>query len=169
MPVVHYYFDFSLGYQECMSETMQYMVEVEGHFPREGICVRLINHLQKHCESLSHTVPVQQSSPSTIQYHRHDNVIQNPQVRSSQYSTTKINQEINNNSTLNLNDRSKNCSDSDNGHKYPDNAISYKYKNDIKLRFSQDLNAVEGYAKKQKMELKRRNSTTSTENNRYFS
>lgn len=49
--------DSRLGYQECMSETMRFMVEVEGHFPREAICVRLLNHLQKHCEALTRSAP----------------------------------------------------------------------------------------------------------------
>lgn len=35
-----------------MSETMRFLVEVEGYFAREALCVRLINHLQKHCENL---------------------------------------------------------------------------------------------------------------------
>ncbi|KAJ8932547.1 hypothetical protein NQ318_000699 [Aromia moschata] len=56
-PTEHY----RLGYQECMSEAMRFMVEVEGHFPREAICVRLLNHLQKHCESISRTPHVNQT------------------------------------------------------------------------------------------------------------
>lgn len=43
---------FRLGYQECMSETMRFLVEVEGYFAREALCIRLINHLQKYCENL---------------------------------------------------------------------------------------------------------------------
>ncbi|KRT80843.1 HLH domain containing protein [Oryctes borbonicus] len=49
---------YRLGYQECMSETMRFLVEVEGRFPREPLCVRLLAHLQQHCDSLT-----KQSSP----------------------------------------------------------------------------------------------------------
>lgn len=44
---------YRLGYQECMSETMRFLVEVEGRFPREPLCVRLLAHLQQHCDSLT--------------------------------------------------------------------------------------------------------------------
>lgn len=71
----HLYFSLSLprlGYQECMSETMRFMVEVEGHFPREAICVRLLNHLQKHCEALTRTAPpppVPRPPPPDLTHH----------------------------------------------------------------------------------------------------
>lgn len=35
-----------------MSETMRFLVEVEGYFAREALCVRLITHLQKHCDDV---------------------------------------------------------------------------------------------------------------------
>lgn len=43
---------FHLGYQECMSETMQFLVESEGFFSGDSLCVRLMNHLTKHCEKI---------------------------------------------------------------------------------------------------------------------
>nr|XP_045593315.1 transcription factor cwo-like [Procambarus clarkii] len=43
---------FHLGYQECMSETMQFLVESEGFFTGDSLCVRLMNHLTKHCEKI---------------------------------------------------------------------------------------------------------------------
>ncbi|XP_049863375.1 transcription factor cwo isoform X2 [Schistocerca gregaria] len=43
---------YRLGYQECLSETMHFMVEVEGYFAGDPLCVQLINHLQKHCDKI---------------------------------------------------------------------------------------------------------------------
>lgn len=35
-----------------MSETMQFLVESEGFFTGDSLCVRLMNHLNKHCEKI---------------------------------------------------------------------------------------------------------------------
>ncbi|XP_076289975.1 transcription factor cwo isoform X3 [Lasioglossum baleicum] len=43
---------YRLGFQECLSETMHFLVEVEGFFARDSLCVQLINHLQQHCERI---------------------------------------------------------------------------------------------------------------------
>ncbi|XP_077285222.1 uncharacterized protein LOC143910568 isoform X2 [Arctopsyche grandis] len=43
---------FRLGYQECLSELMRYLVEAQGFFPRDSICVQLINHLHHHCDTI---------------------------------------------------------------------------------------------------------------------
>jgi hypothetical protein len=43
---------YRLGYKECMSEAMHFLVEVEGFFAGDSLCLRLINHLQKHCEKI---------------------------------------------------------------------------------------------------------------------
>ncbi|KAK7080054.1 hypothetical protein SK128_024216 [Halocaridina rubra] len=43
---------YHLGYQECLSETMQFLVESEGFFSGDSLCVRLMNHLSKHCEKI---------------------------------------------------------------------------------------------------------------------
>nr|UQF78879.1 clockwork orange [Gampsocleis gratiosa] len=43
---------YRLGYQECLSEAMHFMVEVEGFFAGDPLCVQLINHLQKHCDRI---------------------------------------------------------------------------------------------------------------------
>ncbi|GFY59914.1 transcription factor cwo [Trichonephila inaurata madagascariensis] len=44
---------YRLGYHECMSETIRFMVESEGLFSGDGVCVRLINHLQKHYDKVA--------------------------------------------------------------------------------------------------------------------
>ena len=43
---------YRLGYHECLSETMHFLVEVEGFFAGDSLCVQLINHLQKHCDKI---------------------------------------------------------------------------------------------------------------------
>ncbi|XP_035207835.1 transcription factor cwo-like [Stegodyphus dumicola] len=44
---------YRLGYQECMSETVRFMVESEGLFSGDDVCMRLINHLQKHYDKVA--------------------------------------------------------------------------------------------------------------------
>ncbi|RLU23265.1 hypothetical protein DMN91_003468 [Ooceraea biroi] len=43
---------YRLGFQECLSETMHFLVEIEGFFARDSICVQLISHLQQHCDKI---------------------------------------------------------------------------------------------------------------------
>ncbi|XP_058793485.1 transcription factor cwo isoform X2 [Phymastichus coffea] len=43
---------YRLGYQECLSETMHFLVEAEGFYARDALCVQLISHLQQHCEKI---------------------------------------------------------------------------------------------------------------------
>lgn len=43
---------YRLGFQESMSETMQFLVEVEGFYAGDAIFVRLLNHLQSHCDKM---------------------------------------------------------------------------------------------------------------------
>ncbi|XKL62690.1 hypothetical protein PGB90_002523 [Kerria lacca] len=44
---------YKLGYKECLAETMRFLVELQGFFPTDTLCVKLINHLQKYYEKLS--------------------------------------------------------------------------------------------------------------------
>lgn len=43
---------YRLGYHECLSETMHFLVEVEGMFAGDKLCVQLISHLQRHCDKI---------------------------------------------------------------------------------------------------------------------
>ncbi|XP_023223553.1 transcription factor cwo-like isoform X1 [Centruroides sculpturatus] len=43
---------YRLGFQECMSETVRFLVEIEGVYAGDGLCVRLVNHLQKHFDKI---------------------------------------------------------------------------------------------------------------------
>ncbi|CAL8089612.1 unnamed protein product [Orchesella dallaii] len=43
---------FRLGFQECLSEAMHFLVEQEGLYAGDTTCVRLVKHLNNHCETL---------------------------------------------------------------------------------------------------------------------
>ncbi|XP_035716428.1 transcription factor cwo isoform X3 [Folsomia candida] len=43
---------FRLGFHECMSETMHFLVEDEGMYPGDSLCVRILKHLGAHSENL---------------------------------------------------------------------------------------------------------------------
>lgn len=43
---------YRLGYHECLSETMHFLVEVEGMYAGDKLCVQLISHLQRHCDKI---------------------------------------------------------------------------------------------------------------------
>ncbi|KAF5303842.1 hypothetical protein FQR65_LT08099 [Abscondita terminalis] len=155
---------YRLGYQECMSEAMRFLVEVEGHFPREAICIRLLTHLQKHCETLSRTT--QSSLKENLM---NDNY--SVPVKKISEEKLKIPEQIDltatneandiNNVTNVIDDRLSAKPEPED--KHLDNLANYKYKNDIKLRFSQDLTSA---AKKQKVDngSTRRISIASIEN-----
>lgn len=169
-------FHFRLGYQECMSEAMRFMVEVEGHFPREAVCVRLLNHLQKHCESIAraphfsstrntnytteHIVPVpnaHEPAGSKVQMKVGDCLVAKSEPEQNNNNSSYVVREVSQSSE---NDYEKAHLDNTNG-------MSYKYKTNIKLRFTQDINGGPDAIKRQKLENGRRNSlTSSTENQR---
>ncbi|KAL3269498.1 hypothetical protein HHI36_008564 [Cryptolaemus montrouzieri] len=156
---------YRLGYQECMSEAMRFMVEVEGHFSHEAVCVRLLTHLQKHCASLSsrptpvpQTVPIVERHAETPSNDR--NTVQVPEYEESM--KVEIEQNNNNEHKDNNSTSSSHLDETENGH-LESNRISYKYKTNIKLRFNQDLNGGTE-PKRAKLESGRRNSVTSIEN-----
>ena len=43
---------FRVGYHECLTETMHFLVEKEGLYSGSSFCVRLRAHLQKHFDKL---------------------------------------------------------------------------------------------------------------------
>lgn len=168
-----------MGYQECMSEAMRFMVEVEGHFPREAICVRLLNHLQKHCESISrtpHFSPTRNvilSSEHIVPVpNAHDPIRNKGQVKVNEHVISKTETEQNNNDNSAYAMRNNNQMpipehEYEKAHVENNNHMSYKYKTNIKLRFTQDINGgCQEPTKRQKLENGRRNSVTSTENQR---
>lgn len=163
---------FRLGYQECMSETMRFMVEVEGHFSNEAICVRLLTHLQKHCANLPHrSSHVPQTTTVTDRLMGPGpTVVDRSPIQVPEFQTMKVEIEQNNNNakennTFNNNNTYSNGTNNDeNEHGNTENGrISYKYKTNIKLRFNQDLNG-ESEAKRPKLDGDRRSSVNSIEN-----
>lgn len=152
------------------------MVEVEGHFPREAICVRLLNHLQKHCESISRTPHVTQNRTTVTPaehivplQNAHEAVRNNIQLKVTEYPVAKNEPEQNNNnSSFNVRSNNHTQSSESDYEKHPEtNGVSYKYKTNIKLRFTQDINGgSQENPKRQKIENGRRNSVASTENQR---
>ncbi|KAF7403670.1 hypothetical protein HZH68_006464 [Vespula germanica] len=43
---------YRLGFQECLSETIHFLIEIEGFYTRDSLCVQLTDHLQRHCEKI---------------------------------------------------------------------------------------------------------------------
>ncbi|CAH1156039.1 unnamed protein product [Phaedon cochleariae] len=172
-PTEHY----RLGYQECMSEAMRFMVEVEGRFPREAVCVRLLNHLQKHCESVSRAPafdPDRLSSEHIVPGPNTTEPLPNGALSTgSEYAGPKAEPEANNNNSsfvvrpIDIDDSTKNdhSPDTDYEKQQPENnGALYKYKTNIKLRFSQDVNGgMQETTKREKLENGRRTSLTSIE------
>ncbi|CAG9828945.1 unnamed protein product [Diabrotica balteata] len=171
-PTEHY----RLGYQECMSEAMRFMVEVEGHFPREAICVRLLNHLQKHGDSISRAASFNGNHHSSLLTEHIVPVPNIPEPISNDvnpktvgYSMPKMEPEPNNNNgsyIVNPNSQMVTEAEYEKHADHPEtHAMSYKYKTNIKLRFNQDSNGgTQEPSKIQKLENGRRNSLTSIEN-----
>jgi len=54
---------FRVGYHECLTETMHFLVEKEGLYSGDSFCVRLMGHLQKHFDKLGRV--------STSEIHSH--------------------------------------------------------------------------------------------------
>lgn len=160
-----------------MSETMRFLVEVEGYFARESFCVRLISHLQKHCDDLpQERIPNTktnsekeyahiQSVPNIISPSNNTNTVirlNSPPQNGYEHNLKEIiNRDVKNEidttltplrSDLRLysDERSyENRQDNnkkEDSEKIMENRDSnhpslYKFKNNIKQRFSQDLTA----------------------------
>lgn len=146
---------------------MRFMVEVEGHFPRDPLCVRLVNHLQKHCEQISKgpasPIALDQVNAFPVQ------VVQsrNP-GKTADFSIPKPEPENSNSNDAHPGVFSATTTPRSDDFEKETSAtgMSYKYKTNIKLRFTQDLSAHE-VPKRQKLDDERRNSCTIYENQRW--
>ncbi|XP_018327707.1 transcription factor cwo isoform X2 [Agrilus planipennis] len=170
---------YRLGYQECMSEAMRFLVEVEGHFPREGICVRLLSHLQKHCDTLSRVPPspIKVRTPPDLGIPRSDISGREeppPTSDSNKTSSDESPPQTKCNGHHNVNTTEMDTSNVRNGHlsepevydKHSENsngAVSYKYKTDIKQRFNQEFNGVTFKRQRRDSDDMRRSSLASLE------
>jgi hypothetical protein len=45
-----------IGYHECLTELMHFLVEKEGLYSGDSFCVRMMTHLQKHYDRLGRGV-----------------------------------------------------------------------------------------------------------------
>ncbi|XP_047985962.1 transcription factor cwo isoform X4 [Leguminivora glycinivorella] len=45
--------EFRAGFQEALAEAARFLVEVQGHGPADGLCVKLASHLQRHMEMIT--------------------------------------------------------------------------------------------------------------------
>jgi len=43
---------YRLGYQECLSEAIRFLVEIEGLFTGDGLCRRMMDYLHTHMTTL---------------------------------------------------------------------------------------------------------------------
>lgn len=185
-----------------MSETMRFLVEVEGYFAREALCVRLINHLQKHCEDLLQDHIPNKKINGEKDYAHIQSVpnLTNPSNNSNGNPIIRLNsprqndfdhnlQEIMNrevkrevqetkaaplSSDLRLysdergfehrQDNNKTECMKANENRECNNVALYKFKNNIKQRFSQDLSAesnqLKGFKRRKLSEPIRRSSIT---------
>ncbi|KAF7279180.1 hypothetical protein GWI33_007589 [Rhynchophorus ferrugineus] len=131
-PVEHY----RLGYQECMSEAMRFMVEIEGHFPREPVCLRLLTHLQNHCDQVARGGSGFAASPpaSAFPPSQASRAPPSPRPPPCDFTVPKTEPENSNSSDAFIARPDRETAP---------NGASYKYKTSIKLRFSQDASAHE--------------------------
>lgn len=44
---------YRLGFQECLSETARFLVDLDGSCTADDTCFRLVAHLQKHFDKVS--------------------------------------------------------------------------------------------------------------------
>lgn len=44
---------YKIGYQDCLTETMNVLTELECYFPTDVVCLKLMNHLQKYYEKIT--------------------------------------------------------------------------------------------------------------------
>lgn len=47
---------FRLGFQECLSEAVRFLVEIEGLFTGDGLCRRMMDHLHNHMASMNNGI-----------------------------------------------------------------------------------------------------------------
>ncbi|XP_063988936.1 hairy and enhancer of split-related protein HELT-like isoform X2 [Diachasmimorpha longicaudata] len=150
---------YRLGFQECLSETMHFLVEVEGFFARDSLCVQLISHLQQHCEKILATsdrlgfphpdLPPQNGSSVPTFGHTSISNICPPATHSDQGSSSGVSsfedperpRAIIPPPTVVSDDSNHSHTDSTQSHSPPSMAphqrpTNYKFKSSIKQRFS---------------------------------
>lgn len=151
MKYLQYMNHYRLGYQECMSEAMRFLVEVEGRFPREPICVRLLGHLQTHCDNICRGTADAPPTGVTSTGQIHVNIDKmEPKVEpNNNYDSEHQQESMNATNGFEMVAEVEGRSDMDTeadvdvgvekrGEQHHEHHAGYKYKNDIKQRFTQD-------------------------------
>ncbi|KAL4149185.1 hypothetical protein QTP88_003185 [Uroleucon formosanum] len=137
---------YRMGFLECLTETMQYLVEGHGYPPNHGLCLSLINHLQQHCaqiikgKEMIHGVmkqeiilEVNKFNSNMLTYLDGDGTYDETGQQKHSLRNSKSHTSANASYDQTLADR---CSMSFTTDSYSSNGSMYKFKTDIKQRFS---------------------------------
>ncbi|XP_025417491.1 uncharacterized protein LOC112688489 isoform X2 [Sipha flava] len=146
---------YKMGFFECLTETMQYLVEGHGYPPGHGLCLSLINHLQNHCaqiikgkqvirEVIKDEILVEVNrfnSNKKINLDMDDDG--NFEEISQQNSSSRNSKSQSSASTSNDQNLVDRCSMSYMTDSYSSNGSMYKFKTDIKQRFSAESSGMD--------------------------
>ncbi|CAH1713984.1 uncharacterized protein LOC114119594 isoform X1 [Aphis gossypii] len=137
---------YKMGFLECLTETMQYLVEGHGYPPNHGLCLSLINHLQQHCaqivkgKQVIHDVmkqeiilEVNKFNANVLTYLDGDGAYDESGQQKNSSKNSKSHTSVNASYDQTLADR---CSMSFTTDSYSSSGSMYKFKTDIKQRFS---------------------------------
>lgn len=137
---------YKMGFLECLTETMQYLVEGHGYPPNHGLCLSLINHLQQHCaqivkgKQVIHDVmkqeiilEVNKFNTNVLTYLDGDGAYDESGQQKNSSKNSKSQTSVNTSYDQTLTDR---CSMSFTTDSYSSSGSMYKFKTDIKQRFS---------------------------------
>ncbi|XP_026810672.1 uncharacterized protein LOC113552153 [Rhopalosiphum maidis] len=137
---------YKMGFLECLTETMQYLVEGHGYPPNHGLCLSLINHLQQHCaqivkgKQVIHDVmkqevilEVNKFNANVLTYLDGDGAYDESGQQKNSSKNSKSHTSVNTSYDQTLTDR---CSMSFTTDSYSSSGSMYKFKTDIKQRFS---------------------------------
>ncbi|VVC44210.1 Hypothetical protein CINCED_3A001387 [Cinara cedri] len=139
---------YKMGFFECLTETMQYLVEGHGYPPGHGLCLSLINHLQNHCAQIVKGKQVIQEvikDDIILEMNRFNtNMLMNLdedgdgsyEDNSRQQNSSKNSKSQSSVSTSNDQTLPDRCNMSFTTDSYSSNGSMYKFKTDIKQRFS---------------------------------
>ncbi|CAG2108115.1 unnamed protein product, partial [Medioppia subpectinata] len=82
---------YRLGYQECLSEAIRFLVEMEGLFTGDGLCRRMMDYLHSHMSTLHKVNQTDKESDVNLMSH---SMIGKPRSPSMSESTTSANEKM---------------------------------------------------------------------------
>ncbi|RWS03359.1 Hairy/enhancer-of-split related with YRPW motif protein 1-like protein [Dinothrombium tinctorium] len=135
---------FLFGFQECMSESIRFLVEIEEIAYQDGLCLRLVNHLQKHVSKLN-TIDSVSQQPKMMIFEEMD--LKNSKesdVESMKHASKEIAADKRLLSTENVSIQSAQCENlapSISPLPAPESSArnNYKFKKNMKERFQADV------------------------------